>query len=270
MTTETVLVTGSSRGLGAATARIVAQLGANTVLMARSADDLTEVAQEINASGGRALTVVGDVSRPADCHRAIAETVEEFGQMDALVNNAGILAPIDSIADSDPAAWERNWAINVLGPVMLTQAALPHLRQREGRVISVSSGAAVSAIPGWAAFCAAKAAVNHLTRVLAEEEPSITAIAFRPGLVDTAMQATIRREGASGMPEEVYARFVRLFQEDQLLPPEVPGCALAVLALFAPHEWSGAFLPWNAEDVQSLVRRYGCSPATPPPEANDA
>jgi NAD(P)-dependent dehydrogenase (short-subunit alcohol dehydrogenase family) len=238
--------------------------------MARSADDLAEVAQEINSSGGQALIVVGDVSRPADCHRAIRAAVKEFGQLDALVNNAGILAPIASIADADPDAWEKNWAINVLGPLALIQSALPYLRQRKGRVLNVSSGAAVSAVPGWAAFCAAKAAANHLTRVLAEEEPSITAIAFRPGLVDTAMQATIRREGAIGMPEEVYERFVRLFQEDQLLPPEVPGCALAVLSLFAPHEWSGAFLPWNAEDVQSLVRRYGCSPATQPPGENDA
>lgn len=270
MTSETVFVTGASRGLGSATARIVAQLGANTVLMARSADELADVVQEINVSGGRALAVTGDVSRPADCQRAVAQAVKEFDKVDVLVNNAGILAPIASIADGDPGAWETNWAINVLGPLLLTQAALPHLRQRKGRVINVSSGAAVSAIPGWAAFCASKAAVEHLTRVLAEEEPEITAIAFRPGLVDTAMQATIRREGASGMPAEVYARFVRLFEDDQLLPPEVPGCALAVLSLFAPREWSGAFLPWNAEGVQSLVRRYGCAPAPPPPEANDA
>jgi NAD(P)-dependent dehydrogenase (short-subunit alcohol dehydrogenase family) len=270
MNTETVLVAGASRGLGAATARILAQLGANTVLMSRSADDLAEVTQEINASGGQALAVTGDVSRPADCQRAVAEAIKEFGQLDVLVSNAGILAPIASIADGNPGEWERNWAINVLGPLALTQAALPHLRRRDGRVINVSSGAAVSAIPGWAAFCASKAAVEHLTRVLAEEEPSITAIAFRPGLVDTEMQATIRRDGADGMPEEVYARFVRLFEEGQLLPPEVPGCALAVLSLFCPHEWSGSFLSWNAEDVQSLVRRYGCSPAPSSPEASAA
>jgi NAD(P)-dependent dehydrogenase (short-subunit alcohol dehydrogenase family) len=238
--------------------------------MSRSADDLTEVAQQINDSGGQALAVPGDVSRPADCQRAVAKSVKEFGNLDVLVNNAGILAPIASIGDGDPGEWQRNWDINVLGPLALTQAALPHLRQRSGRVINVSSGAAVSAIPGWAAFCASKAAVEHLTRVLAEEEPRITAIAFRPGMVDTAMQATIRREGADGMPAEVYARFVRLFEDEHLLPPEVPGCALAVLSLFCPHEWSGTFLSWNAEDVQSIVRRYGCSPASPQQESNDA
>jgi NAD(P)-dependent dehydrogenase (short-subunit alcohol dehydrogenase family) len=141
---------------------------------------------------------------------------------------------------------------------MLTQAALPHLRQQSGRVISVSSGAAIKVMPGWAAYCASKAALNHFARLLAEEEPTITSIAFRPGAVDTAMQATIRRDGAEGMPADLYAKFVRYHQEGELLPPEVPACALAVLALHARREWSGAFLPWNNEPVQSLVRRYAC------------
>jgi NAD(P)-dependent dehydrogenase (short-subunit alcohol dehydrogenase family) len=177
-----------------------------------------------------------------------------------VVNNAGILVPIAPIADGDPKLWERNMAVNVLGPLMLTQAALPHLRQRSGRVINVSCGAAISVIPGWAAYSAATAALDHLTRVLAKEEPSITTVAFRPGVVDTAMQATIRSDGARGMPEEAHARFVRYHEEDGLLPPEVPGCALAVLALYAPHQWTGSFLAWNHEDLRSLVRQFACGP----------
>jgi NAD(P)-dependent dehydrogenase (short-subunit alcohol dehydrogenase family) len=262
MTAPTVIISGASRGLGAATARIAGQMRANVALMARSGDELAGVAQEIEQTGGRALVIVGDVRQPADCQRAITETISHFDGVDALVNNAGLLTPIAPIADGEPQAWEANWAVNLLGPVMLTQAALPHLRQRNGRVINVSSGAAINVIPGWAAYSAAKAALNHLTRILAEEEPDITAIAFRPGVIDTAMQATIPREGASGMPEEVYARFVRYHESGELLPPEVPGCALVILAFYAPHEWSGAFLPWNNEDVQSLVRQYACSPGT--------
>jgi NAD(P)-dependent dehydrogenase (short-subunit alcohol dehydrogenase family) len=235
---------------------------ANVTLMARSTDDLSALAQEMQQAGGQALAIVGDVSQKADCQRVVTETIEHFGGVDALVNNAGMLAPIAPIAEGEPEAWERNWAVNLLGPVMLTQAALPHLRQRNGRVINVSSGAAVQAIPGWAAYCAAKAALNHFTRLLAAEEPDITAIAFRPGAVDTAMQAIIRREGASGMPEEVYARFVGYHETGELLPPEVPGCALAILAFYAPHEWSGMFLPWHHKDVQNLVRQYACSPGT--------
>jgi NAD(P)-dependent dehydrogenase (short-subunit alcohol dehydrogenase family) len=255
----TILVTGASRGLGAATARMAAELGANVALVARSEDDLRAVAEEIREDGGQALVVTGDVSRAEDCRRAVGATVEHFRGLDAVVNNAGILEPIAPLAEGDTQAWERNLTVNVLGPVLVTQAALPHLRQREGRVLNVSSGAAVHIIPGWSAYCVAKAAVNHLTRAIAEEEPEVTALAFRPGVVDTAMQAAIRDTGGQGMPEEEYGRFVRYYEQGELLPPEVPGCALAVLALFAPHEWSGEFIAWDEERVQSLVRRYGCS-----------
>lgn len=258
MTTPTVIVTGASRGLGAATARAVAQLGANVVLMARSTDDLGAVAQAIEATGGRALPVTGDVTQPADCERLITDTVKAFGQVDAVVNNAGTISPVARIADADPQAWQKSWAVNLLGPVVLTRAALPLLRQCHGKVINVSSGAAINAVQGWAAYCSAKAALNHFTRLLAEEEPEITSIAFRPGAVETAMQAVIRQEGAQGMSEERHASFVRRHKEGELLPPEVPGCALAVLALYAPREWSGAFLPWNREELQSLVRKFAC------------
>jgi NAD(P)-dependent dehydrogenase (short-subunit alcohol dehydrogenase family) len=260
MTKATVLITGSSRGLGAAAARMSAELGANVVLMARSEDDLEAVAAEIRSAGGQALVVDGDVSVAANCQRAVAEAVERFGGLDAVVNNAGTVEPIAPIAEGDLQAWQENLAVNLVGPVMITQAALPHLRQCSGRVLNVSSGAAIHVIPGWSAYCVAKAGINHFTRAVAEEEPAVTAIAFRPGVVDTAMQATIRTKGGKGMPEEEYARFVDYYEEGELLPPELPGCALAVLALYAPHEWSGEFVAWNEERVQSLVRRYGCSP----------
>ncbi len=258
MTIPTVLISGASRGLGAATARILAKLTANVVLLARSADQLESVAHGIQGEGGQAVAVVGDVSQLADCQRAIEQTVEAFGRLDAVVNNAGIPVPIAPIADGDPKLWEKNLAVNLLGPLMLTQAALPFLRQSRGRVVNVSCGAAISVIPGWAAYCAASAALDHLTRVLAQEEPSIAAIAFRPGAVDTAMQATIRRDGAGGMPEEAYAQFVRYYEEGELLPPEVPACALAVLSLYAPPHWTGSFIAWNHEELRSLVRQFAC------------
>lgn len=260
MTTQTILVTGASRGLGAATARLVAEMGANVALMARSAGDLEATAASIRASGGQALPLTGDVTRAADCWRAVAETVERFGDLDAVVNNAGLLQPIAPIAEGDPNAWEANLAVNVMGPFLVTQAALPYLRQCKGRVVNVSSGAAVSVVQGWSVYGAAKAAVNQFTRSLAVEEPEVTAIAFDPGVVDTAMQETIRRDGEMGMAAEVHACCVRNSEQGKLLPPEVPGCALAVLACYAPHEWSSAFLAWNDPRVQSLVVQFGCSP----------
>jgi NAD(P)-dependent dehydrogenase (short-subunit alcohol dehydrogenase family) len=166
-----------------------------------------------------------------------------------------LIAPI---AEVDPDAWEDNLAVNILGPFFLVQAALSHLRQYQGRVINVSSGAAVKATPGWSAYCVSKAGINHFTRMMAAEEPEITTVALRPGVVDTEMQATIRQEGGDGMPHAVHDRYIQYYREDELLPPEVPGCALAVLALYAPRAWNGQFLAWDSEQVQSLVRKYAC------------
>jgi NAD(P)-dependent dehydrogenase (short-subunit alcohol dehydrogenase family) len=262
MSDPTVIVTGASRGLGAATARLVAQLGANVVLMARTEESLQALADEIEQHSGHVLVVAGDVSQPQDCQEVIQRSLERFGHIDGLVNNAGILEPIGPISEADAEAWHENWAINVLGPVMMCQAALPHLRARKGRVINVSSGAAINAVEGWGAYCLSKAAINHLTRMLAAEEPEVTSISFRPGVVDTEMQATIRERGSEGMPPAEHERFVRYHEQGDLLPPEVPGSALAVLALYARPEWSGEFMPWDHPEIQSLVARYATSTST--------
>jgi NAD(P)-dependent dehydrogenase (short-subunit alcohol dehydrogenase family) len=230
MPDQILIITGASRGLGAATARIAAELGAGVALNARSESDLEAVAADIQAAGGEALAVAGDLSQPEVCQRLVEQTIDHFGALNGLVNNAGIIEPIAPVADWMPEAWERNLAINVLGPVMLTQTALPHLRPRAGRVINISSGAAVRPIPGWSAYCAAKAALNMFNRSLAVEEDAITAIAFRPGVIDTDMQVAIRELGATGMPPDEHARFLRFHQDGDLRPPEVVGRTLAILA----------------------------------------
>lgn len=249
-TNPTVIVTGASRGLGAATAVSLANMGTIVVLTARSVDALQTVANQI---GDRAIVVPGDVMDPAACQRVVAKAVARTGRLDGLVNNAGVLDPIAALADADPDALHLNLQVNVLGPMLMTQAALPHLRERNGRVIHISSGAAVKAIPGWSAYCTSKAALNHFNRVLAAEEPAITTLAVRPGVVDTAMQTQIRQEGASGMPSAAHQRFVNLHADDQLLPPEKPARAIATLACHAPHAWSGDFIEWNDERVAALA-----------------
>jgi NAD(P)-dependent dehydrogenase (short-subunit alcohol dehydrogenase family) len=253
MTNQTMIITGASRGLGAATARAAAEMGAKVVINARSEDDLVTLVQEIKDAGGQAAAVPGDVSQVEICRRLVAEAIKRFDRLDAVINNAGVIQPIAPIADADLQDWGRNIDVNVLAPVYLVQASLAHLRKSEGRVINVSSGAAVNTIPGWGAYCTAKAAINHFTRLLAAEEPEITAISFRPGVVDTAMQAVIRRHGEQGMPPDEHARFVNYHHEGALLPPEVPARSLAVLALHAPKAWSGDFIQWDEDRVQSLV-----------------
>ncbi len=291
MDKQVVIVTGASRGLGAAIAQVLAgsryaedgrtpsaptrpvegegserglsrsplsgdrnETQIAVTLAARSLDELEEQARRIRQAGGQALVVQADVSREADCRRIVNETLEAFGRIDALVNNGGIIEPIGPIADAQVDEWERNWAINVLGPVLLAKLALPSLRQTGGRVINITSGSAELPIGGWGAYSSAKIAINHLTRILASEEPSITALAVRPGLVDTGMQAAIRREGPGRMAEANYRQISGLYEAGKLLPPEKPARAIAWLSLYAPHEWSGEILQWDDARVQELVK----------------
>lgn len=256
MAPEAVIITGASRGLGAATARIAARLGANVVLAARSIDQLEAEARQIQAAGGQALALRADVSREQDCRAVIQQAEERFGRIDALVNNGGTIEPIGPIAEADPQEWQRNWAVNVLGPVMLAQMALPLLRRDHGRIVNVSSGAALNVIGGWGAYSIAKAALTHLTRILASEEPDITVVAFRPGIVDTDMQALIREKGKNRMADSNYRWLFSQFERGELLPPETPGRALACLALYAPPEWSGELLTWDEQRLQQLVRAH--------------
>jgi NAD(P)-dependent dehydrogenase (short-subunit alcohol dehydrogenase family) len=252
---QTVIVTGASRGLGEAVARILSDMGARVVLTARSEGKLEELAHTIHAAGREALSVPGDISDPATARTLVETAVEQFGKLDAIVNNAGMLEPVARIAEADADAWQQNWAVNVLGPILLTQAALPHLRERGGRVINVSSGAAVGAKPSWGAYCAAKAALNQFNATLALEEPQVTAIAVRPGRIDTEMQAVLRREGHGQMDDDDYARFVGYHERGELPAPDVPGRAVAVMALYAPREWSGEFMRWDDERVAALSDR---------------
>jgi NAD(P)-dependent dehydrogenase (short-subunit alcohol dehydrogenase family) len=250
-----VIVTGASRGIGAAAARWLGQAGATVILVARTRTGLEQTARQVRAAKGRAAIRTADVTDPRAAAAAVALARRRFGRLDGLINNAGVLEPIARLADADPRAWSHNLEVNLLAPFLWSQAALPLLRESRGRIVSVSSGAAVKAVEGWSAYCAAKAGVTHLTRVLAAEEPAVTTLALRPGVVDTAMQALIRAEGSGGMSAAQVAYFAGLKAEGQLRPPEIPGRVLAWLALRAPREWSGAFL--DADDPRILAEVGG-------------
>jgi NAD(P)-dependent dehydrogenase (short-subunit alcohol dehydrogenase family) len=244
-----VIVTGASRGLGAATSIWLARAGAVVALLARTGDDLRAVARQIEEAGGQAIMLTTDVGNAAACHDAVESVLRKTGGVNALVNNAGVLAPLSTIAEADPDKWRQNIKVNLLGPFYMIQSALSALRASRGRVINVSSGAATNPTGAWSAYCAAKAGLNHLTSVLALEEPDVTAISIRPGVVDTEMQDQIRSEGQLYMASDKVTFFQRLKEEGNLLPPEVPARAIAWLALNAPHKWSGQFLSYDQEDI---------------------
>jgi len=240
-----VIVTGASRGLGAAIACWLAKAGAAVTLISRSEVTLKSVAQEVQQLGGTALICEADTSDAGACQNAVAKTLERFERLDTLVNNAGIVEPIAPLVQADPDRWQYNIAVNLLGPFYLTQAAIPELRKQNGRIINVSSGAATTVIENVSAYCAAKAALNHFTRVVAAEESGLTVLTMRPGVVDTQMQEIIRREGPNCMSAEQNAYYQGLKERGELEAPEVPARSIAWLALYAPHELSADFLDYD-------------------------
>jgi len=240
-----VIVSGASRGVGAATARWLAKAGAVVALIARSADALETVASEVQQLGGVSLVYKADVSDAGACRAAVARTLERFGRLDAVVNNAGMVEPLAPVGDSDTDRWQYNIAVNLLGPFYLIRAAIAELRRQGGRIVNVSSGAATKSVENASAYCAAKAALNHFSRVLAAEEPRVTVMAVRPGVVDTRMQDTIRQKGRGAMSAGQLAYYLNLKERGQLEKPEVPGRSLAWLALHGPREFSGQFLDYD-------------------------
>ena len=195
MTSKTVIITGASRGIGAEAARVFANAGANVALLARSQDDIAALAGEI---GERAIAIPCNVARYGEMMAAVATTVQVFGGLDVLINNAGVVDPISHLGAADPEAWSQLIDINVKGVFNGIHAALPALKAGGGgSVLTISSGAAHNAIEAWSAYCASKAAVNMMNRSLHLEEAAngIRAIGLSPGTVATEMQRVIKASG---------------------------------------------------------------------------
>jgi NAD(P)-dependent dehydrogenase (short-subunit alcohol dehydrogenase family) len=245
-----VVVSGASRGLGAAIARWLAKAAAAVTLIARSKENLLNVARDVRRLGGRPLVFNADVSEYDACRTAVENTLDKFGRIDALVNNAGIVQPISEIAQTDPEDWRYNIEVNLIGPFNLIRAAISPLREHNGRIVNVSSGAANLVLETVSAYCTAKGALNHFTQILATEETAVTAVSVRPGVVDTDMQTFIRREGPKAMPVEQAAYYRQIKDRGELEPPEIPARSIAWLALYAPSEFSGKFLDYDDPQIR--------------------
>ena len=210
---RTALVTGASRGLGLALARALADDGWNLVLDARQPGPLREVEVEL-AQRTTVRAIAGDVADERH-RRALADAVEH---LDALVHNASDLgpSPLPALADLPLDALERIYAVNVFGPLRLTQLLLPKLRPG-GRVVSITSDAAVEAYPGWGGYGSSKAALEQWTAVLAVERPDLRIHRVDPGDMRTRMhQDAFPGEDISDRPppERSVPGLVRLLVED--------------------------------------------------------
>jgi NAD(P)-dependent dehydrogenase (short-subunit alcohol dehydrogenase family) len=181
------LVTGGSRGLGLALTRELGKRGWHVIVDARNGDRLSVAVEGMPF--GSVTPVPGDVADP-DHRRTLADAVENAGGLDLLVNNASILGPSPQprLADYPLDVLAEVYAVNTLAPLGLLQLVLPHLEKRNGRVVSVSSDAAVEPYEGWGGYGSAKAALDHLTAILAAEQPNLRIYSFDPGDMATELQ----------------------------------------------------------------------------------
>jgi NAD(P)-dependent dehydrogenase (short-subunit alcohol dehydrogenase family) len=194
------VITGASRGLGRALAAELAQRGWDLVVDARNGDDLQRAAQEWE---GRVIAIPGDIGE-ADHRAQLARAVDELGRLDLLVNNASELGPSPQprLQNYPLDEFERVYRINVFAPLALAQLLLPQLESAGGTIVNVSSDAAAEAYEGWGGYGTSKAALDHLSAILAAEHPGLAVYAFDPGDMRTAMhQLAFPDEDISDRPE---------------------------------------------------------------------
>ena len=244
LTGKSVLITGASRGIGEATAREFAALGANVVLAARSTGEIARIA---GAIGDAARFIACDVSHFDDVQAAVELCLSAFGGLDILIGNAGVIEPISRLAESDPTGWSHAIDINLKGVYHGMRAAMPVMeRAGGGTILTISSGAAHHALEGWSHYCASKAGAAMLTKCAHLEGVAwgLRAIGLSPGTVATHMQREIKASGVNPVS--------RLEWQDHI-PPEWPARCLAWMCTADADDFLGEEISLREENIRKRI-----------------
>ena len=244
MTGKTVMITGASRGIGAAAARVFASAGANVALLARSKGDIGDIAREI---GAKAVAIACDVSQFREVEAAVTACVDGFGGLDVLINNAGVIEPISHLASADPEEWGNVIDINLKGVFHGMRAAMPVMQAAGGgSILTISSGAAHGPVEAWSHYCASKAAVAMLTRCVDKEaaDKGIRAIGLSPGTVATEMQREIKASGINPISQ---------LDWDDHIPADWPAKALLWMCSGDADDWLGQEISLRDDDIRRRI-----------------
>jgi len=226
------LVTGASRGIGRATAELLAHAGARIAVNYRSDDARAEeFVRKTRAAGGEALALAGDVSRPDEARQLVRDVVSAWGRLDVLVNNAGVWEENEAGA-SDVDAWDRTFAVNVRGAFVVTDAAIPHVEREGGSIVFVSSTAGQRGEARHSAYAASKGALISYTKSLAAElgPRGIRVNCVAPGWIETAMTAKVL---ADPVAREEIERTIPVGRVGR--PEDVAGAILFLVSDLARH-----------------------------------
>ncbi len=258
---QVALVTGAGRGIGRAIALALARAGADLVLVSRTATELDEAAAQVRGLGRRVLAVPADVSHRQDVQQAVGRGLDRFGQIDVLVNNAGVQPPIGPLASNNPDEWAHTIAVNLVGAFHCMQAVLPGMiAHRRGKIVNLAGGGAAGPRPNFSAYAVSKTALVRLTETLAEEVRvyNVQVNAIAPGAVNTRMldellaagdaagdeyAAARHRRAQGGTPVELAAELVVFLASEQ-------SDGLTGKLISAPHDdWQH----WDAARIAELA-----------------
>ena len=245
---KVVVITGASRGIGAAAAQVFVRAGAKVALLARSEADIQLLAAGL---GTDAMALVCDVAQAASVAAAMAAVIARWGRIDVLINNAGVIEPIARIADTDPADWSHAIDVNLKGVFNGMRYAIPVMRaQGAGTILTVSSGAAHTPLEGWAAYCASKAGAAMLTRAAHLEEAAhgLRIMGMSPGTVATKMQVVIKASGVNPVSQ---------LDASDHIPAEWPARALLWMCSTAADQWLGQEISLRDETIRRAVGLAG-------------
>jgi NAD(P)-dependent dehydrogenase (short-subunit alcohol dehydrogenase family) len=244
---KSVILTGASRGIGAAAAEAMAAEGATLLLLARTAGDITTLATRLRKSGAQAEAMTCDVSEFSQVQAAVGHAHDLFGRIDALINNAGVIEPIGPMHAADPRAWAHAADINFKGVFFGMRAVLPAMRsQGAGVIVNLGSGAAHNPLEGWSHYCAAKAATHMLTRCahLENRGRGVRVFSLSPGTVATDMQRKIKASGINPVSQMDFAAHA---------PAEAPARALVWLLTDEAADLAGEEVSLRDPEIRARI-----------------
>ncbi len=254
LTGKVAIVTGASRGIGAAIAVALATAGASVVLASRKQEGLDAVAAQITANGGQALALAAHTGEQAAVARLVTQAAATFGGMDILVNNAATNPHFGPLLTADESLWDKTLDVNVKGYFRMVKACAPYMAQRGGgKVINLASVAGLAPQPGMGVYCVTKAAVLMLTEVLAAElaTQNIQVNAIAPGFVKTKFSAAIWSNPALND-----ATLASIPQQRMAAPEELTGAVLYLASAASSFTTGATLVVDGGQMVGNPLYRY--------------